>query len=313
MDFFVNVSCIEHKGNGKREMKRQFAMAGIGEVLFDVLPDGERLGGAPINFAYQVNALGGHGIAVSTVGSDQRGQRALRELRANGFDMATISIDREHPTGYVMAQVNDMGVPAYFFPDDVAWDHLSLTDAARTVAPTLDCVCFGTLAQRSPAARAAILAFIRIVPGGALKIYDLNLRQNFYSAKLIEASLFLADILKLNDEELLILASLFGLSGDDEEMLAALADRFSLELSILTRGAKGALLLGKEQRVEHSGHPVALEDTIGAGDAFTAAVALGWLLGHPLPDIADHASRLAAYVCSQKGAMPPIPDTLKLI
>ena len=293
-------------------MKQKPIVAGIGEVLFDVLPDGERLGGAPINFAYQVNALGGQGIAVSTVGHDPRGQQAIRELQAYGFNTGTISIDRNHSTGYVLAQVNDTGVPTYFFPDDVAWDHLTLTDEARKVAPTIDCVCFGTLAQRSPTARAAILDFLRIVPASAVKIYDLNLRQNFYNTELIEASMALADILKLNDEELHILASLFGLAGDDQQMLAALADTFSLELAILTRGAKGALLLGKEQRVEHPGHPVALQDTIGAGDAFTAAVALGLLLGHPLRDIAEHASRLAAYVCSRPGAMPPIPDVLKL-
>jgi fructokinase len=294
-------------------MNRQYIVAGIGEVLFDVLPDGERLGGAPINFAYHANALGGRGIAVSTVGEDQRGQRAIHELQAHGFDTATISVDQKHATGHVIARVDDAGVPTYFFSDDVAWDHLALTHEARRIAPSIDCVCFGTLAQRSPMSRAAIIDFLRSVPAGALKIYDLNLRQDFYRTELIESSLNLVDIFKLNDEELQILAPLLGLSGDDEQMMATLADRFPLELVILTRGAKGALLVGKQQRVEQTGLPAVLQDTIGAGDAFTAAVALGWLMGHPLNDIAEHASRLAAYVCSQQGAMPAIPDTLKLL
>jgi fructokinase len=293
-------------------MNRQYIVAGIGEILFDVLPDGERLGGAPINFAYHVNALGGQGIAVSTVGKDYRGQRAIRELKAHGFHTATISVDPEHPTGYVIARVDDAGVPTYFFPDNVAWDHLTLTHEACRIASTLNCVCFGTLAQRSPMARAAIFDFLRKVSAGTLKICDLNLRQNFYSAELIEASLTMADILKLNDEELRVLAAIFNLTGDDGMMLAALTDRFSFDLAVLTRGAKGALLMSGKRMVEQPGHPAVLKDTIGAGDAFTAAVALGWLMGHPLNDIAGHASRLAAYVCSQQGAMPPVPPSLKL-
>lgn len=294
-------------------MKKQYTAAGIGEVLFDVLPGGERLGGAPINFAYHVNALGGKGIAVSTVGGDPRGRQAVTELQAHGVDTAAISVDPEYLTGYVDVRVDGAGEPVYFFPDDVAWDHLTLTHEARRIAPGINCVCFGTLAQRSPMTRAAILEFIRMVPSGALKICDLNLRQHFYSAELIEACLSLADILKLNNEELRILADLLDLAGDDEQMLAALGDRFSLELAILTRGAEGALLLDKEHRIEQAGHPAIVRDTIGAGDAFTAAVALGWLMGHRLSDIAEHASRLSAYVCSRQGAMPPIPDALKLL
>jgi fructokinase len=174
-------------------------------------------------------------------------------------------------------------------------------------------VCFGTLAQRSEQSRKAIYSFIDGLPPNALRICDLNLRQHFYNREVIETSLTKANILKLSDEELQVIASIFSLDGSDEAKLKELIHRYCLDLTVLTRGPEGCLLLSHDESVNLPGIPSSIADTIGAGDAFTAAAALGKLLGRPLAAIADHANQLAAYVCTCQGAMPPIPSELKLL
>ncbi len=288
-------------------------IAGLGEVLWDVLPDSEEIGGAPVNFAYHVNALGGRGLPVSTVGDDERGRRALAELAARGLDVSAISMDPGRPTGYVAANVDESGVAHYVFPDDVAWDNLTFSPETLARAKTLDGVCFGSLAQRSPASREAVVRFLAALPEKALKVFDVNLRQTFYSRDIIADSLKRADIFKISDEELPILRSMFDLSGDDASVLHALLRRHCLRLCVLTRGSKGGLLVSLDAISDHPGVTAEVADTIGAGDAFTAAVALGHLLGHTLDAINERANRLAAYVCSRSGAMPPIPEAYKLI
>ncbi|MDP3479161.1 MAG: carbohydrate kinase [Desulfoprunum sp.] len=286
---------------------------GIGEILWDVLPEGERLGGAPANFSYHAAALGAIGLPVSTVGSDIRGKRALAELQNK--DMATegITISSRYPTGYVEIRLDKEGIASYHFPDDTAWDHLQVSGWAARLSCTASAVCFGSLAQRSPDSRQVILDFLRSLPETALKVFDINLRQNYYNKEILHHSLTQADILKLNDEELPILARLFELPGDDRRQLSSLRDRYGLQLVILTRGAHGSLLLTGESISDHSGMPTDLVDTIGAGDSFTAAATVGFLLDLPLVEINAHANRLAAYVCGQSGAMPAIPGTFRLI
>ncbi len=288
-------------------------VAGLGEVLFDVLAASEQIGGAPMNFAYHVNALGARGLPVSTVGDDERGERALRELAERGLDVSAVSVLPGSPTGYVTADVNAEGVAEYTFPDDVAWDRLSLNKAAMAAAKEADAVCFGSLAQRSPASKAAIETFLDATRPETLKVFDLNLRQTFYSKTIIEDSLKRADALKLSDEELPALAGWFALTGKQADMVSTLVRLFGLRLCVLTRGGDGSLLATPDQISEHPGVPTEISDTIGAGDAFTASAVLGLLLGGPLDEINDHANRLAAYVCSQAGAMPPIPASLRLL
>jgi fructokinase len=294
-------------------MNRPIMVAGIGEILWDVLEDKKELGGAPINSAYHIKALGGHGIPVSTVGDDERGQQALAELTARGLPTECISVTESFETGYVQVTLDQNGVPSYNFPPDTAWDHLFLNKQLLSLTKSFHGVCFGTLAQRSEQSRKAIYSFLDDLPPNALRIYDLNLRQHFYSRQVIETSLSRAHILKLSDEELRVIASMFSLEGSDEAILKELIVRHRLELAVLTRGPDGCLLLSHDERVNLPGIPTAVVDTIGAGDAFTAATALGKLLGRSLADIADHANRLAAYVCTRQGAMPPIPSELKLL
>ncbi|WP_320170543.1 carbohydrate kinase [Maridesulfovibrio sp.] len=290
-----------------------YLVAGLGEILWDVFGSSEELGGAPVNFAYHAGALGADSIAVSTVGSDERGRRALLELRNRGLNTEAVSVDEEHPTGYVKADVDGQGVASYLFPDDIAWDYLTLNAMALSLAPLVDAVCFGTLAQRCEKSRNAIQAFLDASPQ-ALKVYDMNLRQDFYNPEIIRSSLSRADILKLNDEELEIVSSMFALEGGEEEMLKALHDQFNLRLSVLTRGSRGSLLITDAEVVDSLGTKVEkIEDTVGAGDAFTASVVIGTLLGLGLNEICEHAGRLAAYVCTCRGAMPEVPDEFRLI
>lgn len=289
----------------------QFRAAGIGEILWDILPDGKKLGGAPANFAYHFKALGGESLTVSRLGDDALGREALALLQENHLATEGITFDPVHPTGRVDVEVDTRGIATYTFPEAVAWDFIEINAYTKTVLPTLDAVCFGTLAQRSAASRAAILSLLRSLPESTLKIYDINLRQDFYTTEIIDRSLHLADVLKINDDELDIVASLLGLAGDQETVLSTLLREFSLCLGVLTRGERGSLLMTPDAISESQGMSVNVVDTIGAGDSFTAAMTLAWLNEEPLDAINQYASEVAAAVCTRAGAMPPIPDRFK--
>ncbi len=285
-----------------------FTVAGIGEILFDVLDDTEELGGAPINFTYHANALGAKGYAISTIGNDSRGKRALAELRQRRLCTELITVTDSYDTGYVLARLDEQGVASYHFPDDIAWDHLTCNRQAVTVAQDLDGVCFGSLAQRSPDSRGEIVRLLEQTPEKTLKVFDINLRQDFYSESVITSSLGYADVVKLNDEELPILARMLRLAGTERDVLTALVAKYNLRLAALTRGAQGSLLVAADGYSDHPGvPPTRLVDTIGAGDSFTAATVIGLLRGEDIDTINARANKVAAYVCSQKGAMPPMP------
>jgi fructokinase len=289
---------------------KKLTIAGIGELLWDVLPEGEVIGGAPVNFAYHVTALGARGVPISTVGRDSRGRKALAVLRERGVDISAISIAEDFTTGYVIAAVDDEGKASYSFPDEVAWDHLQINEYAEKLRNSLDAVCFGSLAQRSEHSRRAIHGFLDTLGRETVRVFDINLRQDFYSAKVLEASLKRADILKVNEEELPVLAGLLDLPGPSGLWLDTLVRRYRLQLAILSRGGSGSLLLTAKGCSEHSGIVTHVEDTIGAGDSFTAAVTIGYLQGLPLHEINEQANRIAAYVCSQRGGMPHVPASL---
>lgn len=290
--------------------KRRPIIAGIGEILWDVIGDSEELGGAPINFAFHAAQLGAEACAISSIGVDNRGEAALRILRNSGMTTAHITRIEGAPTGYVKAQIDDCGVAAYDFPDNVAWDRIRIEAATLALAVRLDAVCFGSLAQRSPTSKKAIQDYLTAVRPDALKIFDLNIRQNFYSRELIRSSLEQADVLKLNDDEIEIVAEMEGLHGNVEENLQQLINRYGLKLAALTRGGKGSLLVSRESVSDHPGVKTEIVDTIGAGDSFTAVTALGMLRGYPLATINDQANRVAAFVCSRKGAMVALPEEL---
>ncbi|MEZ7198351.1 carbohydrate kinase family protein [Pseudodesulfovibrio karagichevae] len=284
---------------------------GLGEILWDVLPRTRLLGGAPANFAYHVNALGGAGVPVSRVGDDDLGREALSLLVCLGLNIDAVSLDEDHPTGTVDARVDADGVATYVFPDDVAWDFLTLDQSALTLAANADVVCFGSLAQRGEVSRRAVHHFLAATKKG-LKIFDINLRQDFYSAEILAASMDAADVLKINDAELDVVTGLFSLPQGEQPALRALMERHDLDLAVLTRGDKGSLLLSPDTVSDLPGEPVEVVDTIGAGDAFTAALALGHLKQWPLDEINRYAAKVAAHVCSQPGAMPEMPRKLRL-
>ena len=288
-----------------------FLAIGLGEILWDVLPDCRKLGGAPANFAYQINELGGIGIPISRVGDDDLGREALDQLVQHGLNIDAVSIDPMHPTGTVDALVDKHGVATYVFPDDVAWDFLDLDDSALALASKAHAICFGSLAQRCDISRKAIHAFLKAAPD-ALKIYDINLRQNFYSQEVIQASLDLADVLKINDDELELVSDMFSLPQGERAALDALMAAHNLRLAVLTRGSRGSLIVSQDHFSDLSGQPTGVVDTIGAGDSFTAAMVLAYLHGQPLDEINHYASKVAAYVCGQAGAMPEMPVELKV-
>lgn len=292
-------------------MSNNLITAGIGEVLWDVVGNSETLGGAPVNFAYHAGQLGCESYAISSIGYDQRGDRALRGLADWGVDVSHITRVEKVPTGYVQARVDAEGVAEYEFPDSVAWDHIRIDTPTIELAARIDAVCFGSLAQRSEKSRGSIARYLQRLPSEALKVFDLNLRQNFYSAEIIRSSLNQADMLKLNDDEIKVVAELEGLKGTLDQQLRLLAERYELSLVILTRGGQGSLLVSPDSLSEHQGYQVDIVDTIGAGDSFTAVIAVGMLKGYSLEIINEHANLVAAYVCGRQGAMVPLPERLR--
>lgn len=288
-------------------------IAGIGEILFDVIGDSEELGGAPVNFAYHVNVLGARGYAISTIGNDARGKKALAELELRELSTECITVIDNYQTGYVQAHLDSEGVASYEFPDDIAWDHLTLNSQALGLAEKLNAVCFGSLVQRSNASRVTLMEFLEKTPKKTLKVFDLNLRQNFYSKEVVLQSLQHADILKLNDDELPVLAKMLGIAGEDKTVLRAIVIGHGLQLAALTRGGNGSLLVTPLEVSDHPGIKAEkIEDTIGAGDAFTAATVISLLKGYDLATVNEKANRVAAWVCSAKGAMPVMPESFKL-
>lgn len=282
-------------------------VAGIGELLWDILPGGENLGGAPINFAYMIAAMGGVGIPVSTVGDDERGHRALAELAHTGLSVECISTITGPPTGTVDARIDDEGVASYSFPDDVAWDHLLINEPAHLLKKSLRAICFGTLAQRYAANRRTLRSYLDTLNPECIRVCDLNLRQHFYSKETLLFCLHCCTVLKINDEELEVLAKMMSLSGNTPEQLSRLISEFDLDMAALTRGGRGSIIMTRDCFASHPGYGATPVDTIGAGDSFTAAVVLGLLGGRELAEISSVANRLAAYVCTQSGAMVRIP------
>ena len=277
-------------------------VAGIGEILFDMLPDGARLGGAPANFAYHVNCLGGHGVAVSAVGRDALGVQVKSSLAAKGLEAVLPEVD--YPTGVVNVSLDGHGVPEYEIVENVAWDNVPYTPEMKALAREARAVCFGSLAQRWPVTRATIMNFIADMPADSLKVYDINLRRHYYSRDIIESSLRVADILKINDVEIVEVAPLLGLSGSREQMCRELIGRYGLRFVILTKGGDGSEVVTAGELFMEKCPEVKIVDTVGAGDAFTAAFVNALLRGDSLAECHAVASRIAAFVCSRSGAMP---------
>ena len=276
-------------------------IVGIGEILWDMLPSGKALGGAPANFAYHATRLGEEGWAVSAIGPDALGREIMDIVTEKRLKNIISLTDK--PTGTVQVELDARGVPTYTIMEGVAWDHIPFTPEMEALAQRADAVCFGSLVQRM-ASRESVLRFLRATRPDALKVFDINLRQHYYSPEVLEESLKIADILKINDEEIRIVADMFGLGGDDVSVSRALIDRYALRLVILTKGAQGSEVITVDDTLPQPAGEAEVVDTVGAGDSFTAAFVVAYLRGASLADAQRLASDTAAYVCSCKGAMP---------
>jgi fructokinase len=292
-------------------------IVGIGEVLWDVFGEEKHLGGATANFAFHANALGDRGVIVSRVGRDPLGDELVERLAALGLTTDHVQLDPDRPTGTVQVRVDADGQPTFTITRDVAWDRLQTTDSLLQLAAEADAVCYGTLAQRDPVSRRTIRAFVDAATG-ALRVCDLNLRADLLDFSpadpdqldRVVTPLRAAHVLKLNDDELRILHHVFLFDGDADSFVAWLLDEFELRLVCVTRGAAGCRLRSATETADAPGERVTVADTVGAGDAFTAAMVHHLLRGRPLAETAAFANRVGAFVASQPGATPALPAGL---
>jgi fructokinase len=283
-------------------------VVGLGEVLWDLLPSGRQLGGAPANFAYCSHLLGDRAVVASRIGEDDLGKAVRESLLARGVTDQFLQIDPEHPTGTVKVEIDSAGQPKFEIIHPVAWDFLEWTDAWQALARSADAVCFGSLAQRSPQSRHTILEFVDATRSEALRVFDVNLRQTFYSFQIISESIERANVVKLNHEEVPRVRELLGIKAFDAlSFCKEVVEKFRLQLICITRGSNGSLLCDQTSAHEHPGFHIQVKDTIGAGDAFTAALVHEHLRGRSLAEMNDSTNRLGAWVASNSGAMPSVP------
>lgn len=280
-------------------------VVGLGELLWDLFPAGKQLGGAPANFAYISSLLGEDGVPASRVGQDELGAEALRRLGTLGLSTEYIQQDADHPTGTVKVDVDSAGQPQFEITEFVAWDFLGWTHRWQELADKADAVCFSTLAQRSEHSRSAMRSFLLAMRADAVRVCDVNLRQHFFNAQIVSESMKLATIVKLNHEELPRVMKLLDLEHrNDAASARSLLLTFDLQLVCITRGENGSLLISCDGSAEHSGFKVRVADTVGAGDAFTAALIHGHLQRKSLAQINENSNRVGAWVASQVGGTP---------
>lgn len=295
----------------KHDKENKGYIVGIGEALWDVLPEGKKLGGAPANFAYHVSQFGLPGYAVSAVGPDELGHELLDSLdaKALSYDMARVP----YPTGTVGVEIDVNGVPQYDIRRDVAWDHVPWTPALETLASQTRAVCFGSLAQREQGTRSTIHRFLDTVPDDEehLKVFDINLRQDFYTRETVVDSMTRCNVLKINDEELVIISRMMEWPGIDlKDKCWILMERFNLRILILTCGVNGSYVFTPGHVSFVPTPKVKLADTVGAGDSFTATFVAGILRGLGVEQAHHLAVKVSAYVCTQAGPMPRLPREL---
>jgi fructokinase len=290
-------------------VKLRRKIVGLGEILWDMLPSGRQLGGAPSNFAYISTLLGNEGAVASRVGDDALGHEAVAHLAKVGVSTAAVQVDLQHATGTVQVEVDGNGQPTFHIAENVAWDFLEWTPDWRELAEQADAICYGSLAQRSEVSRSTIRQFLAATRRDAVRIFDVNLRQAFYSSDVLAESMKIAEIVKLNHDELPRVMQILGLDHrDDVSSAKALIESDGLRLVCITRGERGSLLLNDRSHDEHPGYRVPVRDTVGAGDAFTAALIYEYLRGASLTKMNETANRMGAWVAGRTGAMPTPAD-----
>ena len=286
-------------------------IVGLGEALWDVLPEGKKLGGAPANFAYHTRQFGFNSVAVSAVGEDKLGDETLAALDEKGleYDMARVP----YPTGTVQVTLDEDGIPTYDIRENVAWDNIPFTPELEELARNCRAVCFGSLAQRNVVSRETIHKFLDTMPSdnGRLKIFDINLRQNFYTKEVLCDSLRRCNVLKINDEELVIIGRMFDYPGlDMRNKCWLILGKYNLDMLVLTCGTNGSYVFTPGNVSFQETPRVEVADTVGAGDSFTGAFCSGILSGMPVAEAHKLAVDVSAYVCTQSGAMPVLPGSI---
>ena len=287
-------------------------IVGMGEALWDCLPEGKKIGGAPANFAYHVSQFGFDSRVVSAVGQDANGEEILDVFQQRKLKSVIEQVP--YPTGTVQVTLDAVGVPQYEIKEGVAWDNIPFTDELRNLALRTRAVCFGSLAQRSVVSRNTINRFLDTMPDieGQLKIFAINLRQNFYTKEVLCESMQRCNILKINDEELVTISRIFGYPGIDlQDKCWILLAKYNLKMLILTCGTNGSYVFTPGEVSFQETPKVPVADTVGAGDSFTAAFTASILSGMPVPEAHKLAVEVSAYVCTQSGAMPELPAALK--
>lgn len=275
----------------------------FGEIVWDVFGDKSTLGGAPLNFAYYCIKNGCDARIISAVGGDSLGRETLSAMRRLSIPADFVQVLAAYPTGRVNVSVDANGLASYEICSPSAWDFIEASPQACEFLRGADAFVFGSLAQRSEFSRAALRSLIALLPESCLKVFDVNLRQNFYSGEVLEKSMELSNIVKLNDEELAVISEIFGISGGESDMAESMFKLFNLDYLVLTLGSRGHLIVSKDGILERGAEPAKLVDTVGAGDSFTATFLSLILDSKSLREASDAAAKMAAKVCSQKGAL----------
>ena len=291
-------------------MKRY--IVGLGEALWDVLPEGKKLGGAPANFAYHAGQFLGmdNTLAVSALGEDKLAEETIDALKEHNLNYLMPRVP--YPTGTVQVTLTGDGIPTYDIKENVAWDNIPFTDEMLEIAKNARAVCFGSLAQRNVVSRENIHKFLDATPDDCVKIFDINLRQQFYTKEVIQESLKRCNILKINDEELVLIGRMFGYPGlDIENKCWLILGKYNLDMLVLTCGTNGSYVFTPGQMSFQETPKVEVADTVGAGDSFTGSFVGSILNGKPVPEAHKTAVQVSAFVCTQNGAMPIVPDRLK--
>lgn len=286
-------------------------IVGMGEALWDCLPEGRKIGGAPANFAYHAGQFGFDSLAVSAIGDDDLGREIVEKFTQNNLNFRLETVD--YPTGTVQVTLDEKGIPCYEIMENVAWDNIPYSQELEEIAQNCRAVCFGSLAQRSEVSRSTINRFLDAMPDGedTYKIFDINLRQHFYCRETIESSLNRCNVLKINDEELVVVSEMFGMKGlSDNEICMKILTDYNLRMLILTCGTNGSYVFTADTMSFLETPKVEVADTVGAGDSFTGAFVASILKGKSITEAHKTAVEVSAYVCTQNGAMPRLPEEL---
>ncbi len=282
----------------------------IGEIVWDCLPAGNQLGGAPLNFAFFAKELSAQAYAVSAVGNDELGDETLHVASATGVNLDFVQRN-DLPTSRVLVTLDENGIPQYEIVEGVAWDAVECPDSALELVRDASVICWGSLAQRTEKSRQSVLSMLSAAPASCLKVFDINIRQHYYSLEVIKNSLEYADILKLNEDELPLVAEMLGMTGSEEAVISEIIERYSLKYVVYTHGADFSRVYGAEGLLSHQDTPkVKVADTVGAGDSFTAVLVTSLLQGRDIATAHALAVEVAAFVCTQHGAINSLPEEI---